>query len=101
MAASVSPFVISTSLRVPGLGVLALPGTPPPGWLAATALHTALALHLHRPGQPPLALCATIEEVSHAPQPPTRALLLDADPGGELLPGAWLSLEGVAEDQLF
>lgn len=98
MAASDSPFVIGSSLRVPGLGVLALPAAPPPDWLAAE-LHTALTLRLHRPAQPTLALCATIEEVSHAPQPPTRALLLDADPG-ELPPDSWLSLEGVVANEL-
>jgi hypothetical protein len=100
MAALLSPFVISKSLRVPGLGVLVLPAAPPPAWLAESALHTALALQLHRPGQPPLTLYATIEEISHASQQPTRALLLDADPGGELPADAWLSLERIATSEL-
>jgi hypothetical protein len=93
MSVSASPFVVGQSFRVPGLGLLVLPAAPAPDWLAGPALHTALALRLHRPGQPPLALPATIEELSRDPEPPTRALLLDADPGGELPAGAWLALE--------
>jgi len=100
MSASARPFVIGQSLRVPGLGVLVLPAAPVPSWLAGPALHTALALLLHRPGQLPLALPATIEEISHGPQPPTRALLLDGDPGGELAAGAWLALQAVMENEL-
>ena len=92
MSASASPFVIAQSLRVPGLGLLVLPATPVPEWLPIPALYTVLSLQLHRPEQPPLALLATIEELSSAPGPPTRALLLDADPGGKLPIGAWLSL---------
>jgi hypothetical protein len=100
MSASACPFVIGQSLRVPGLGLLVLPAAPVPDWLARPALHTALALLLHRPGQPSLALPATIEEISHGPQPPSRALLLDGDPGSELEPGAWLALEAVIENEL-
>lgn len=92
MSASAPTFVISQSFRVPGLGWLVLPATPAPNWLAGPTLHTALALRLHRTGQPPLLLPATIEEISRAPEPPTRALLLDADPNGGLPIGAWLSL---------
>ncbi len=100
MAAPVSSFVVTTSLRVPGLGVLALPAAPLPDWLVAAELFTTLALRLHRPGQPPLALRATVEEISQASHPLTRALLFDADLG-ELAPGSWLSLEGIVENELF
>jgi len=91
------PFLVRQSLRVPGLGLLVLPAPPAPGWLAEAGLHTAVALQLHRPGQLPLALSATLEEVSHT-GPPTRALLLDADPGGPLPPGTWLELVALAPD---
>ena len=87
-------FQIATSLRVPGLGLLVLPAPPAPAWLAAHPLHTALALVLHRPGQPPLPLEATLEELARAGHPPARALLLAADPGAPLPPGAWLALAG-------
>lgn len=100
MTAAASPFHISTSLRVPGLGILALSAAPLPDWLGALDLHTTLTLQLHRPDQPPLALYATVEEVSHAPQKLTRALLLDADPDGELPEGSWLSLESVTRNEL-
>jgi len=92
MSASTSPFVIGQSFRVPGLGLLVLPAAPAPAWLISPALHTTLALQLHRPGQLPIALLATIEELSRSPEPPTRALLFDADPGGTLPTGAWLAL---------
>lgn len=85
-------FVVADSFRVPGLGLLVLPTAPAPTWLDAHPLHTALPLRLHRPGQPPLALPATIEELARDDQPPTRALLLAADPGGPLPAGAWLEL---------
>ncbi|MGI4759997.1 MAG: hypothetical protein ACRYF0_04785 [Janthinobacterium lividum] len=84
-------FVVSRSFRLPGLGLLVLPTTPVPTWLASADLHTAVPLQLHRPGQPPLALLATIEELTTAHEPPTRALLLDADPGGSLPPHSWLT----------
>jgi hypothetical protein len=85
-------FLIERSFRVPGLGLLVLPTAPIPSWLAQSELHTALALHLHRQGQPPLPLLATVEELAPTDEPATRALLLDADPGGELPAGAWLEL---------
>ena len=93
-------FVIARSLRVPGLGLLVLPAAPAPAWLATMALHTALALRLHRPGQPPLPLPATLEELTRGDEPPARALLLDADPGGALPAGAWLALEIIQPEQL-
>lgn len=91
MLPAASDFVVSRSLRLPGLGLLVLPAAPAPAWLAGADLHTPLALQLHRPGQPPLALTATIEELTTSGEPPTRALLLDADPGGALPPRAWLA----------
>lgn len=84
------PFLVERSFRVPGLGLLVLPAGPAPAWLAGPALHTALALRLHCPGRPALLLPATIEELAQDGQPGTRALLLDTDPGGPLLPGSWL-----------
>ncbi|GAA4502669.1 hypothetical protein GCM10023172_26300 [Hymenobacter ginsengisoli] len=83
-------FVISRSFRLPGLGLLVLPVSPVPPWLASADLHTAWPLCLQRPGQPPLPLTATVEEIAPADGLPTRALLLEADLGGLLLPGAWL-----------
>ncbi len=93
-------FIIARSFRVPGLGLLVLPAAPAPAWLATPPLHTALALCLHRPGQPPLPLPATLEELAHDDQPPARALLLDADPGGPLPAGAWLALASQQPAQL-
>jgi hypothetical protein len=92
MQPSATAFVVSHSLRLPGLGLLVLPVLPIPAWLASADLHTALALQLHCPGYPPLALTATSEELTLANEPPTPALLLEADPG--VLPaGAWLELD--------
>ncbi|MDO7884777.1 hypothetical protein [Hymenobacter cheonanensis] len=93
-------FVVRSSLRVPGLGLLLLPASPVPGWLAAPDLHTAVQVRLHSPGQPALLLPATIEELGHDGQPPTRALLLDADPGTPPA-GAWLVLVQVVPSELF
>jgi hypothetical protein len=64
------------------------------------ALHTAVQVRLHSPGQPALLLPATIEELAHDEQPLTRALLLDADPG-TLPPGAWLELVQVVPQELY
>ena len=63
-------------------------------------MHSTLALELHRPGQPPLPLPATLEELAHDDQPPARALLLDADPGAPLPEGAWLELASSQPEQL-
>jgi len=86
-------FSIEHSFRVPGLGLLVLPAAPAPAWLATLALHAPVSLVLHRPGQPPLPLPATLEELARPDQPAAYALLLDADPGGPLPAGAWLALE--------
>jgi hypothetical protein len=59
------------------------------------ALHTALALTLLVEGQPPVALTATVEELTHDNQPPRRALLLDFDPGGPLPSGTCVQLAAV------
>ncbi|GAB3635307.1 hypothetical protein GCM10027422_08970 [Hymenobacter arcticus] len=93
-------FVVATSFRVPGLGLLVLPAPPAPAWLGAHPLHTALLLRLHCPGQPPLALPATIEELDRAGELPARALLLDADPGGPLPTGAWLEIAAAEQKGL-
>ncbi len=84
--------LIDRSFRVPGLGLLVLPTAPAPSWLARLELHTAKEVQLHRPGQPPLLLPATIEELTLADQPATRAVLLDADPGRDIPAGTWLQI---------
>lgn len=89
---SYAAFAVARSFRVPGLGLLLLPAAPPPDWLAAFSLHTALELRLHRPGEPPLPVIATIEELATAAEPPGRALLLDADPAGPVTTQARLEL---------
>lgn len=97
---SAGALVVHSSFRVPGLGLLVLPATPAPAWLAGPALHTAVQVRLHSPGQPALLLPATIEELAHDDQPPARALLLDADPAPPPI-GAWLELVQVVESELF
>ena len=92
--------VVRDSLRVPGLGLLVLPALPAPAWLAAPTLHTTVQVPLYIPGQPVLLLPATIEELAHDGQPPTRTLLLDADPG-PLPAGAWLELVQVVPQELY
>jgi hypothetical protein len=87
---------LETSLRVPGLGVLAVPAASPAATsLAAYALHTGLAVTLLTEGQPPQALTGTVEELTHDGQQPRHALLLDFDPGGPLPSGARLRLDAV------
>lgn len=88
-------FVVASSFRVPGLGVLALPAAPTPGWLATCALHTAVAVTLLAEGHSPTALTGTAEELTHDGQPPRRALLLDFDPGGPLVSGTRLQIEAI------
>ncbi len=83
-------FVVETSFRVPGLGLLVLPAQPAPAWLADYPLHTALACELLPAGLPPATATGTVEELAHDGQPPRRALLLDFDPGGPLPPGTRL-----------
>jgi hypothetical protein len=93
-------FVVETSFRVPGLGVLALPNAPSPAWLAAYPLHTALAISMLTDSLPPTALTGTVEELAHDGQPPRRVLLLDFDPGGPLLAGTRLQVSAEALPQL-
>lgn len=97
---SYAAFAVARSFRLPGLGLLLLPAAPPPNWLAAFPLHTALELRVHRPGEPPLPVIATIEELAHADEPPARALLLDADPAGLVADQAWLELLAPASTDL-
>lgn len=93
-------FLLAQALRVPGLGLLVLPAGPGPAWLGTHPLHTAVQLRLHRPGQLPLPLPATIEEITPADQPARRGLLLDADPAGYAEAGAWLEFVAAAPDSL-
>ena len=91
--APLTTLVLETSLRVPGLGMLAVPDPATADALLAYALHTALAVRLLAEGQPPLALTGTVEVLTHGDQPPRRVLLLDFDPGGPLPSGTHLQLE--------
>jgi hypothetical protein len=94
MPAPLATFELETSFRLPGLGVLAVPTAGPvPDMLAASPLHTALAVTLLAEGQPPQPLTGTVEELTRDGQPPRRALLLDFDPGEPLPGGTRLRLD--------
>ena len=93
-------FLVATSFRVPGLGLLVQASPPAPAWLAAHSLRTALALRLHRPGWPALSVGATIEELTRDGQPAARALLLDADPEGPMPANAWLEFAAIIPENL-
>jgi hypothetical protein len=95
MLPSAGAFVVHHSFRLPGLGLLVLPVLPAPAWLASPGLHTALMLQLHRHGLEAILLLATVEELTPTDGLPTRALLLEADPGGSLPPGSWLVPEPI------
>jgi hypothetical protein len=97
---SASALVVRGSFRVPGLGLLVLPALPAPAWLATPALHTAVQVQLYCPDQPAVLLPATVEELAHDGQAPTRALLLDADPGAPPT-GAWLEFVQLAPQELY
>jgi hypothetical protein len=83
-------FIVETSFRVPGLGVMALPTVPAPGWLADYALHTALAITVHTSSQLSQAITGTIEELVHDKELPRRGLLLDFNPTEQLRSGSYL-----------
>ena len=85
-------FVVKTSFRLPGLGLLVLPASPVPAWLTAYALHTALSVTLLIEEQPPISLIGTVEELARDGQPTQRALLLDFAPDSLLPPGARLQI---------
>ena len=89
-------FIVETSFRVPGLGVMALPIAPPPAWLATYALHTVLVITVCITGQPPQATTGTVEELLHASESPRRGLLLDFNLTGQLHIGTYLQ----ARDEL-
>jgi hypothetical protein len=84
-----APFVVASSFRLPGLGLLVLPAAPLPHWLAIYDLHTALAITLPPGIQPHHSIIGTVEEVSQDDQA-QRALLLDFDPDTSLAPGIHL-----------
>lgn len=94
-----APFVIETSFKLPGLGLLVLPAAPEPNWLMAYSLHTALNVMLPSSIQHPLPVIGTIEEISHSGQSERRALLLDFDPNTPLSPGICLRV-GEASSEL-
>ena len=87
-----TPFVVETSFRLPGLGLLVLPAEPEPNWLMAYGLHTVLTVTLPSSIQYPSSVIGTIEELSHSGQSERRALLLDFDPITPLSPGAYLQV---------
>ena len=86
MPEPLTPFVVESSFRLPGLGLLVLPIAPEPSWLATYELHTALALMLSGTQAP---IIGTVEEVANDSQL-RRALLLDFDPGTSLPAGTCL-----------
>jgi hypothetical protein len=93
MAELLSPLIIESTFRLPGLGLLVLPDTPEPDWLTDYALHTAFAVTLPFSDiQSPLPVVGTIEEISREGQLPRRALLLDFDPGDLLKVGVQLQV---------
>jgi len=68
---------VAAAWPLPGLGLLVLPDGPTP-YLAACALHAALAVAVQLPNGTYRAGPATVEEVSWADDAsPTRGLLLD------------------------
>ena len=82
---------VAAAWPLPGLGLLVLPEGPTP-YLAACALHTALAIEAHRPDGTHQSGVATVEEVSR-PEATVRGLLLDLGPDWELPVGTgiWLA----------
>ncbi|RZJ93346.1 MAG: hypothetical protein EOO60_04790 [Hymenobacter sp.] len=92
MPESQAEFLIATSFRLPGLGLLVVPAPPSPTWLADYALHTALSIALFIEGQQPVYSIGTVEELTHANQPIQRALLLDFAPDNLLPVGTRLKI---------
>jgi len=88
-----TPFVVETSFRLPGLGLLVLPAASEPSWLTACSLHTMLTVRLPASTQYSLPVIGTIEEISHSDQLARRALLLDFDPSIPLSSGIYLQVE--------
>ena len=86
---------VAATWPLPGLGLLALPDGPTP-YLAACALHTALAIEARRPDGTCHSGQATVEEVSRSADAasPTRGLLLDLGLTRELPVGTTIELVG-------
>lgn len=89
MSELADPFVVETTFQLPGLGVLVLPATPVPSWLAAYPLHTALIIILPA-SIAPQPINGTVEEISQQGQPIRQALLLDLGANISLLAGTHL-----------
>lgn len=85
-------FVVATSFRLPGLGLLVLPLSPAPTWLVDYALHTAISVTLLIEAQHPISLIGTIEELARDGQPAQRAILLDFVPKDLLAAGARIEI---------
>lgn len=73
-------FIIASSFRLPGLGMLVIPRSPEPDWLSSLPLHTPLTITLPRDNQSSIApLIGTVEEIQHDNSRSRRALLIDLD----------------------
>ena len=83
---------VAATWPLPGLGLLVLPDGPTP-YLAACALHTALAVTSVRPDGTRHGGVATVEEVTRPDAGPTCGLLLDFGAAVALPPGTeiWLN----------
>ena len=91
-------FVVESSFRLPGLGLLVLPLAPEPSWLAAYELHTAFTVLLPASLHPPSSIIGTLEEIAHDSQATRRALLLDFNPDISLPLGTCLQVTGNSLD---
>jgi hypothetical protein len=87
-----TPFVVETSFRLPGLGLLVLPAIPEPSWLLTHSLHTAFTVTLPPSIQHTSPIIGTVEEISYSGQTERRALLLNFDPIAPLPSGIYLQV---------
>jgi hypothetical protein len=95
-----APFIVETSFRLPGLGLLVIPASPIPAWLATYDLHTALSITILPDAQLSKTIVGTVEELTQTGQPKQRALLLDFDPDTSLAPGTCLQASELYSDLL-
>jgi hypothetical protein len=92
-----APFIVEYSVRLPGLGLLVVPASPIPGWLATYGLHTTLTVMLP---EFPHAVIGTVEELSQNGHLEQRAILLDFNPSSPLAPGTYLQVNEAFLDLL-
>lgn len=91
-------FVVASSVRLPGLGLLVLPAAPTPEWLATYDLHTAVAVIIPVITTSSQSVIGTIEEIARDGQLTQRALLLDFDPDTTLVIGTRLQVSEASLD---